>query len=292
MVSASTSVELVTAQRFEHPEGLVWDGARRRLVWVDVFKGSIVSFDPSTGSSESIELGMVVGSVAPRQSGGYVCATIDGFGLVASDGSFTAVTNHLADFPTLQMNDGGVDAHGRFWSASMSFEYESKPGRGALYRLDPDGSRTTIRQGVSVGNGIGWSPDAKTMYFIDSATYRVDAFPFDIDRGTLGDRRTLAQVERALPDGLAVDTDGCVWVALFGGSEICRLTPDGRVDRRVQMPGSQVTTCAFGGADLGTLYIAVSAYGLDSVRAAAERAGHIFAIDAGVQGLPTHEFRG
>jgi sugar lactone lactonase YvrE len=287
-----TAPEVLLTERFEHPEGIVWDGGRGRLLWLDMFKGHVLSHDMRSGSVETLEVGQFVGSVAPRSDGGLVCAVGEGFGFLSEEGQFSVLTTHLADTANVQMTDGGVDPRGRFWAGSMTFEYETKPGICALYRLDADGTFSEALGGISVSNGIGWSPDSSRFYYVDSVTQRIDDFAFDVDSGTLGERRTLAEVDAGLPDGLAVDTDGCVWVAMFGGSEVHRFTPDGKVDRVVRLPGTQVTTCTFGGDDLRTLFIAVSPYGLDEEVLRDQQAGYIFALDAGVQGLPTHHFHG
>ena len=142
---------------------------------------------------------------------------------------------------------------------------------------------------MNVSNGIGWSPDGRRCYYVDSATGRVDTFAFDPEVGAISERRPLAVVE-SVPDGLAVDADGCIWVAMCGGWEVQRFTPDGRLDQTVRLPGSQVTTCAFGGPDLATLFIAVSAHGLDDQTLGTEKAGYIFAFEPGARGLPSHEF--
>jgi sugar lactone lactonase YvrE len=290
-MSALVTPEILLDRPFEHPEGIVWDARRERLLWLDVFKGDVLSYDLTSSKLDTLNVGRTVGSVAPRRDGGLVCAVREGFGLLSNTGEFSLLSDHLRDMPYLQMNDGAVDARGRFWAGSMTFEYETRPGAGALYRLDPDGTVSEQLGGVSISNGIGWSPDSTTLYYADSATRRLDAFVFDADRGAIGARRTLAEVD-ALPDGLAVDVDGCVWVALFEGSRVLRLTPSGDVDRVVTLPGNQVTTCAFGGHDLATLFIAVSPYGLPEDVAREQKAGYIFAFEPGVQGLAGHEFLG
>jgi sugar lactone lactonase YvrE len=287
----SPKPELLLNQRFEHPEGIVWDARRRRLLWVDIFRGHVLTHDLNSGSLETLELGQLVGAVAPRRAGGCVCTVRTGFGLISPQGEFSAAGAQLHDEPHLQMNDGGVDAHGRFWAGSMTFEHATRPGAGALHRLDPDGTVSTQLPGVSISNGIGWSPDSKSCYYVDSATRRVDRFDYDLGSGQLGKRRTLAEV-KALPDGLAVDVDGCIWVAMYEGWEVHRFTPSGKVDRVIRLPGSLVTTCAFGGDDLRTLFIAVSRHGMSEEAVRGQTAGYIFAMDAGVQGLPTHEYAG
>jgi sugar lactone lactonase YvrE len=190
------------------------------------------------------------------------------------------------------MNDGGVDPHGRFWAGSMTLEHETRPGEDVLYCLDPSSHAVSEQlTGVTISNGIGWSPDGQRCYYIDSATGGIDEFEFDIDRGRLGKRKTLAEVD-AVPDGLAVDTDGCIWVAICGGREVGRFTPFGQVDRIVRLLGSQVTRCAFGGGDLRTLFVAVSAYGPDERALREQEASFIYALDPGVTGLPIPEFYG
>jgi sugar lactone lactonase YvrE len=291
---ASPGVSVVVDEVFDHPEGLLWDARQGRLLWVDIFAGLVLSHDLTWGPMQKWEIGRAVGAVAPRQGdGGFVCAVREGFGFLSAGGEFSLVTDQLRDRPYLQMNDGAVDANGRFWAGTTCLEPEVYPGAGTLYCLDPVTLKATEQlSGIDVSNGIGWSPDGRRCYYIDSARGRVDVYPFDADSGQpLGDRETLAEVD-AVPDGLAVDSEGCIWVALCGGWEVHRFTPSGRLDRVVRLPGSLVTTCCFGGPDLGTLFIAVSAHGLNDSSLRTEKAGYIFALDPGVQGLPGPEFLG
>ncbi len=289
---ASPAVSLVVDERFDHPEGLVWDSRGDRLIWVDIFAGLVVSHDLGSGRLDRTELGRAVGSVAPRRDGGLVCAVREGFGLLSANGDFSVLTKQLIESRHLQMNDGAVDARGRFWAGTTCLDPDQYPDAGALYCLRPETAEATEElTGVNVSNGIGWSPDGRRCYYVDSATGRVDVFSFDPDVGALRERRTLAVVD-SVPDGLAVDVDGCIWVAMCGGWEVQRFTPTGRLDRVVRLPGSQVTTCAFGGPDLSTLFIAVSAHGLDEASLRSEKAGYLFAFEPGTQGLPGHEFPG
>lgn len=305
-MAAAAAPEPLLAERFEHPEGVVWDAAAERLLWVDLLQGRVHACDADGGRLDALDLGRPVGAVAPRAGGGLVCAVREGFALVdAAAGALAAspesrtIDDRLRDAP-LRMNDGAVDPRGRFWAGSMAWEdapappAAGSPPAGALYRLDPDGTVGEQLAGVGISNGLGWSPEGDRCYYVDSVTGRVDAFAFDLDAGALGARTTLAEIEGgAAPDGLAVDADGCVWVALWGGWEVRRLTPAGVVDRVVELPGAHVSTCAFGGPGLRTLYVSVSQQGLDE-RALREQpgAGHLFALDAGVAGLPTHAFAG
>lgn len=285
-------VSLLLDQRFDHPEGLVWDARGDRLLWVDIFAGLVVSYDLRSGRPDVTDLGRPVGSVAPRRAGGLVCAVSEGFGLLSPDGDFGLVTDQLREQPHLQLNDGAVDERGRFWAGTTCLAPDEYPDAGVLYCLRPESHEASEElHGVNVSNGIGWSPDGRRCYYIDTATSRVDTFAFDPDVGALSQRRPLAEVE-SVPDGLAVDADGCIWVAMCGGWEVQRFTPDGRLDRVVRLPGSLVTTCAFGGPDLATLFIAVSAHGLDEQALRSEKAGCIFTCEPGVQGMPGHEYLG
>ncbi|MFF0450014.1 SMP-30/gluconolactonase/LRE family protein [Streptomyces sp. NPDC004609] len=180
----------------------------------------------------------------------------------------------------MRFNDGGCDPDGRFYCGTMA--YDVAPGRGSLLRLDTDGSVTRVLTGVTISNGLAWSPD--------TATGRVDAFDYDTERG-LTARRTAVRIPDAagLPDGLAVDAEGHLWVALWGGSAVHRYTPQGRLDAVVELPATQVTACAFGGPDLDRLYITTSRMGLDP--AAEPLAGALFRADVGVPGLPAGAYR-
>jgi sugar lactone lactonase YvrE len=289
-----SDVSVVVDRVFDHPEGLVWDGRQGRLLWVDIFAGLVVSHDLASGPLQEWEIGRAVGAVAPRrEGGGLVCAVKEGFGFLSAEGEFSLVTGQLLDRPYLQMNDGAVDARGRFWAGTTCLEPETYSGTGTLYCLDPVTLEATEHLGgIDVSNGIGWSPDGRRCYYIDSARRRIDVYPFDADSAApLGERETLAEVD-GVPDGLAVDSLGCIWVAMCGGWEVQRFTPSGQVDRVVRLPGSLVTTCCFGGPDLRTLFIAVSSHGLDDSSLRSEKAGYIFALDPGVQGLPSPEFLG
>ena len=291
MTGRTPAPELLLEERFEHPEGLVWDARAGRVRWVDATRGLVLSLDPARPTLETFELGQPVGAVAPRRGGGLVCAVREGFGLLSDAGAYAALDTFLAAEPHLQMNDGAVDAAGRFWAGSMAVPPVDHPGAAALYRLDPELGRATAVPGVTISNGIGWSPDGARMYYVDSPTRRIDVFDFELERGALANRRPLARFEHD-PDGLAVDVEGCVWVALFGGSQVVRVTPGGAIDRSVTFPGTNVTTCAFGGRDWRSLFVAVSTQGLGRRALAQQKAGHVFVLEPGVEGLPTHEFLG
>jgi sugar lactone lactonase YvrE len=199
-----------------------------------------------------------------------------------------------ADAPTTRFNDGKCDAAGRFWAGTMALDVA--PGAGALYRLDPDYRVTRALSGVTLSNGLDWTTDNRSMYYIDSPTRGVDAFEFDLEQGVLGARRRLISIPReaGTPDGMTLDTDGGIWVALHGSGSVGRYHPDGRLERVIRVPSARlVTSCAFGGPDMGDLYITSMSDGL-SAEAMAEqpRAGALFRCRPGVRGRLPHRFGG
>lgn len=193
----------------------------------------------------------------------------------------------------LRMNDAKCDPAGRLWGGTMTVE--RRQGACALYRLDPDGTVTTALDGVTLSNGLGWSPDGRTMYYIDTPLRTVDAFDFDVDTAMLTQRRTVVQVEDGAgnPDGLTVDADGCLWVALAHGSAVRRYTPAGRLDAVVPMPVRKVTSCTFGGSGLDQLFVTTACAGLSEQDLVAEPlAGAVLCCDVGTPGLPADRFAG
>ena len=278
--------EQVTEACAEHGEGPVWWPAWSGLRWVDMLAGDLLALRED-GEVTRRHLGPVLAALRPRAGGGLVAALDRQFALAgAGDGELRPFGPIWAD-TAVRFNDGGCDPQGRFYCGSMT--WDSTPGAGSVWRLDPDGSTRVVLRGVTVSNGIGWSPDGGTAYYIDTATHRLDAFDHDPDRGLSG-RRPLARIDEALPDGLAVDADGCVWVALMGGGAVHRYRPDGTLEDKVQVPVRQVTACTFGGPRLDQLFITTSRLGLGAT--AEPQAGALFRADVGVTGLPALPFAG
>ena len=217
-----------------------------------------------------------------------------GFLFVDPAGSVSELAQPDAGRTDVRMNDGACDPQGRFWAGTMA--YDESPGAGVLYRLELDGSCTRVLTGLTISNGIGWSPDGATMYLADSGTGRVEAFDFDGGSGDISRRRTLVRIEQpgVVPDGLTVDEDGGIWVALWGGGAIQRYAPDGSVLATVRLPVDRPTSCAFGGPDRATLFVTTARAGLDEVALARQPdAGHLFRIDGlGVRGMPCMPYRG
>ncbi len=277
--------EQITAADAEHGEGPVWSPSWGGLRWVDVLQGDLLALHDD-GTVTKGHLGSALSAIRPRADGGMICALDRQFALTDGEEDPRPL-GEMWDDPVIRLNDGGCDPQGRFYCGSMA--WDGRPEAGSLYRLDPDGTVSVVLRGVTVSNGIGWSPDGATAYYIDTATYRLDAFDHDPDRG-LSRRRTLALIDQAQPDGLAVDAEGGIWVALMGGGAVNRYRPDGALDAVVELPVLQVTACTFGGPRLDQLFITTSRLDLGPDADAA--AGALFRADVGVTGLPVSPFAG
>jgi sugar lactone lactonase YvrE len=255
-----------------------------------MFAGDVLALS-ADGTIERRHVGALAAALRPRSEHGAIIATARGFVLDDGDGTPLRVLPDVWDDPTVRMNDGSCDPDGRFYMGSMALDHKNELGRGALYRLDADGSVAVVVAGVTLSNGLDWSPDGSTAYYIDTTTRRVDAFDYDVDKG-LTDRRPLVEIPDGAgdPDGMTVDADGCLWVALYAGSAVHRYRPDGVLDGVVELPVSRVTACTFGGDDLGELFITTSRENL--VDDAQPAAGALFRYRPGVQGMPARPYAG
>lgn len=284
--------KLVFDARATRGEGPLWDARDQRLLWVDIDAGVVHRFDPASGIDEPTAVGQPVGAAALREAGGLVLAVRDGFSIL-DDGHSTVIADVEREDPASRMNDGSVDLAGRFWAGTMAFD--ASVGAGSLYRLDPDGAVQTMLTGLTISNGLDWSPEDRTMYFVDSMAGGVDAFDFDLDAGTISGRRRVCEIppEEGLPDGLTVDADGFVWVALWGSGSVRCYAPSGALVALVDVPARQVTSCAFGGPDLADLYITTARAGLsaEDLRGQPD-AGGLFVCRPGVVGRAPNVFRG
>jgi len=276
-------------------EGPVWDQRGGRLHWVDIRSGLVHRFSPSDGSDQVIDVGQPVSAVGLGERGGLVLAIRDGFGLVpAGSDRVEHVIEVEKDLAGNRMNDGRVDPAGRFWAGTMADRWEDAPGAGALYRLDGASgalAATKVTGGITVANGIDWTPDGRHMYYVDSPTQRVDIF--DFDTGAPRNRSAFVEIPPAegLPDGLVVDADGGVWVALFGAGTLRRYSPSGRVDQEIRLPVTLVTSAAFGGPDLADLYITTARHRLtEQQRERQPQAGSLFRCRPGPVGKPAYRF--
>ncbi|MGI8457820.1 MAG: SMP-30/gluconolactonase/LRE family protein [Propionibacteriaceae bacterium] len=270
-----------------HGEGPVWwpaDGLRI----CDGYAGRIVGLDADGGVVGALTVGSFVGAFRPRVGGGTVAAAKRSFVLVDTDGTVGDLGEIWAD-PSVRMNDGGTDPQGRFYAGSMP----EQPGTGSLYRLTPrphDAPRLdVVLEGVSCSNGLAFSPDGHRCYYIDTPTHRVDVFDVD-PAGDWHDRRPLAHLGDANPDGMTVDTQGHLWVALFGGGQVICLDPgSGTTLEVIEVEGAaQTTACTFGGPDLDQLFITTS----DENGTGGPVAGSVFVARPGVTGILPVPFAG
>jgi sugar lactone lactonase YvrE len=285
-------IELVLDLKADLAEGPIWDPDRKRLVFVDIMRGYIHEFDPATREDRVTDVGRPVSAVALSVRGDWVAAAHGGFYRVNPDsGRVVPMAPVETETPENRMNDGYVDRAGRFWAGTMSMVKRRRAG--SLYRLDPDGTVARKVTGVTTSNGLDWSLDGKLMYYVDTGVSRVDVFDFDETRGELSGRRPFVHVPAlsGKPDGLIVDAEGFVWVALWNGGALHRYSPEGRLDRVLKLPAQRVTKCAFGGADFGDLYITTARTGLDAESAARQPlAGGLFRARPGVFGRPVTRF--
>lgn len=279
--------EQVTDPVAYHGEGPVWSWRWGGLRWVDMLAGDVLSLE-GEGAVNRRHVGSVVAALRPRRLGGAVIGVERGFALEGPDGALT----HLGELWTdnqMRMNEGGCDPDGRFYCGSMA--YDQRRGAGALYRLDPDGSVSVVLREVTVSNGLEWSPDGSLAYYNDSPTQRIAVFDYDGKAGLTG-RRPFVEIpaEAGRPDGLTVDAQGGVWVALYGGGAVRRYTPGGVLDEVVEVPARKVTACTFGGPHLDQLFITTSREGVEPGRD--PLAGSLFRAAVGVAGMPVREFAG
>jgi sugar lactone lactonase YvrE len=240
------------------------------------------------GSIDRRHVDEVAAIVRPRRGGGAVLGIERGFALEEPDGTLRRLGDLWAG-DDVRMNEGGCDPDGRFYCGSMA--YDQRPGAGSLYRLDPDGEITMVLERVTISNGLDWSPDDSMAYYIDTPTHQVSVFDYDSDLGLTG-RRTFVGIpeEHGGPDGLAVDVEGGVWVALFGGNAVHRYTDRGVLDEVIEVDARQVTACCFGGPGLARLYITTSRENLEPDDD--PLAGSLFTVEPGLAGLPVRDFAG
>lgn len=229
----------------------------------------------------------VLAALRPRTNGGFVYAVKHGFALDEGPGTPILALPRIWTDPNVRMNEGGCDPDGRFYCGSMA--YDLTPGAASLYRLDEDGMVSAVLSGVTISNGLEWDPTGTRAYYVDSATGGIDVLDYHPSTG-LTDRRRFASVSAGSPDGLTVDAEGGVWVAIWGGSSVHRYDHDGQLSDIVELPVSQVSACTFGGEQLSTLYITTSREGLSNSDQPA--AGALFSVQPGIAGCPVRPFRG
>ncbi len=280
--------ELIFDGRAELAEGPVWHGDA--LWWVEITAGRLNRLEPDTGLVHTRAFGAPLGAAVPTAEPDQWLLALQGkIDLLDwSTGNRRTVNAIEADRPDNRPNDGKCDRSGRFWIGTMGTA--AAPEAGSLYRLDPDGSLERTLEGVTISNGLAWNGANDRFFYIDTPTRRIDLFDFDAATGAIANRRHLREFdpEDGNPDGMAIDSDDNLWVAMWGGGAVLKI--DGRTGEtlgRVAMPVSKPTSCCFGGPHLDVLYITSAKIGLDPERAASQPgAGSVFACTPGVAGTP------
>lgn len=270
----------------------LWDERAKMFWWVDSRWPAAKRLDPGSGAVMMLVLPEVVGSIALREAGGLLAATKSGLHLLdPSSGALEARANPEAHLPDNRFNDGRCDRQGRFWAGTMS-DVRRDPV-GSLYRFEPDFACTRLRNAIIIPNSLAFSPDNRTMYFADTNRHRIWAYDYDPATGAATRERVFADTGGKRPDGSCVDAEGCLWNAEYGGGRLVRYTPAGKVDRAIDVPVSNPTCCAFGGGDLGTLYVTTATQRLTPEDLARQPlAGSLLALRPGVKGLPEGRFAG
>ena len=295
MSDNSRPVELVADLHNVIGEGPIWLEDEQRLAWVDIKGHHVHWLDPQTGRVEQIDVSADVGAVAPTTTSGKLIAAVgNGFQVIdRKSGGMTILAVAEPDRPGNRMNDGKCDSRGRFWAGTMADD--ETPGAGALYRLNLDYTVDRMLSEVTVSNGLDWTADDRLMYYIDSASHRVDVLDFEPSIGTIANRRPLIQIDVSdgVPDGMTLDAEGGLWVALWGGWSVRRYRPDGSFDLEIKVPVSKVSSCVFGGPDLSDLYITTAARGLSEEQLEKQpHAGGLFRCRPGHGGRPPYRFAG
>ena len=273
-------------------EGPLWSIEEQALYWVDIEGKTINRYSAETKQHEILPVNAKVSVIAFREQGGFVTAGSRGFSFWAiGNTSIKPFIDPKPNLPNIRFNDGKVDRAGRFWAGTMTPDGAFS----SLYRMDPSLAISEMESGITISNGIAWSPDNKTMYYADSLRYTIYAYDFDLASGNISNRRDWIKFESSygIPDGLTVDSEGYVWVAFYFGWKVVRFDPGGKVDTVIKLPVSAPTSCCFGGKDLTELYITSAKIDLSEDEEAGQPlAGDIFMVKTETNGLPEPKFTG
>jgi sugar lactone lactonase YvrE len=272
-------------------EGPVWDSSTSTWLFVDITAALVHRLEPVSGELVTFSVGQVVSAVLPTSCGRLLLVSLHGLILCEADGSGQVPFGDcLESDPHILLNDAKVDSRGRLWTGSRD---RDRGARGHLFRVDSDGHATTMLEGITVSNGLGWSPDDRSFYYVDSLTYAVRVFDFDAETGEIAHGREFCAFhpDSGLPDGLSVDEHGGVWIAHFGTGTISRHEPSGRLIAEHHFPAPNVTSLAFGGIGGTDVLVTTAKYKMSDVELGhCPTAGDIFGGSFGVRGVPTHPF--
>lgn len=285
---ANHHIELAVRAEARVGEGPFWMPGRNALGWVDILGRSLHVSDLDDGTTSTTIVPPILGAALPRASGGHLLATELGFGLLDEHGGYAEWLSFLP--PGERMNDAKVDPAGRVWAGSCELAFE--PGRGALHRLGADGTHDAVVTGLTLPNGLGWSPDGRWLYLLDTMQHVLLRFPFDLATGEVGEHEVLTSFEGdGMPDGLCVDDGGTIWVAMWGGGRVLAVAPDGTIALEIPMPVAQPSSCAFGGEHGDVLFVTSAREGLELPPGSLD--GSVFAVHGtGGRAEPAHAFAG
>lgn len=276
-------------------EGPVWDTDENKLYWVDVVSGRLFKYNPITGINDTYEIGEHIGAAVLREKGGLLLAMKTGFAFFDPDsGKISKIADPESHLPGNRFNDGKCDPAGRFWTGTMSYKLEA--GKGSLYCLHPN---LTIEQkltAITISNGLAWNEAENTFYFIDTLTYQIAAFDYEPETGRIQNRKIIKKINKneGLPDGMTIDEEGCLWVALYKGGRVIRVNPEnGETVFQIHLPVPKPTSCTFGGTTLDELFITTAReYMTDEEIAESPQSGSLFKVKLPLKGKPPNRFAG
>lgn len=288
------NIETISQHRCQLGEGPVWDDRNESICWVDIEKGEVHQYSLKNDRLESFSINEKVGSIAICSDGNFVIAAESGVGFLnRRNGEVTMFCDPESDLPHNRFNDGKCDPAGRFWAGTMSMEDEDK--KGALYSFDNGGVVERIRK-IGISNGLAWSKDERTLYYIDTLSFEVVAYDFELETGEIWNKRSVIRFTETdgYPDGMTIDADGMLWIAHWDGWQLSRWNPETNEKiHTIEFPVSRVTSCTFGGNGLGDLFVTSARVGLSEKELDEQPlAGSLFVIrDCGFSGMPTTEFK-
>ncbi len=288
--------EVVTKHLSLLGEGPVWDNRQKRIFWIDILNGVIQYYYPASDEYRTYQVGQMVGAIGLKRSGGLIAALKSGFAEIdLNKETIRLISEVETDLPDNRFNDGKCDPAGRFWAGTMSISNTSHAG--SLYVLEKNFTVRTKIVGVSCSNGLAWSPDHKTLYYIDTPTSNVVAYDYNITTGNITNKNIIINIptEEGYPDGMTIDTEGMLWIALWGGWKIARYNPyTGEQLYQISLPVSRVSSCIFGGDTLEDIYITSARTGLSEDDLKTQPlSGSLFVIKkSGFKGMDAFEFNG
>lgn len=275
-------------------EGPVWDEREQVLWWTDITDGKIFRTAPDGGQTEAFEIGEPVGTIGLRENGGLILATAVGFATYdPKTQTLKKLVDPEADKPNNRFNDGKPDPSGSFYAGTMP--YDQKEGAGAFYRLKPDGEVVTVRENVTISNGLAWNGRQDTLYYIDTPRRLVTAYDYDKKSGHATKPRDIFEISEDLghPDGMTIDSEDKLWIAHYGGSAVRRWDPEsGELLQSIKFPATQITCCTFGGVNMDKLFVTSASQGLSDEEIEKQSAGALFVVETPYRGLAPFRFKG